>query len=154
MQRKTFSFMLTHLLCPNDLFLPQILLFPEINVFSHENWWSVPCWGKAKEQGPLFPAGTGPWREAVTPAWILTATPFPHCTFSFHDRSITETSNSIQYVSRWTKPKDLPLFRIWLSPLYLPLYLELVGLIEQRGLQRLKFHSDPRKCQRQVYMSE
>ena len=75
--------------------------------FSHENWWSVPCWGEGKGSGSTlprcllcFPDGTGPWREDVTPAWILTFTPIPHCTFSFHDRSITETSNSIQYVSR------------------------------------------------------
>ena len=54
---------------------------------------------------------------------------FPHCTFSFHNASITETSNSIQDMPRWTKPKDLPLLRIHLSPLHLSVYLGLVRLL-------------------------
>ena len=44
---------------------------------------------------------------------------FPHCTFSFHNTTIMETSNSIQDLSRWTRLKDPPLLRIQLSPLSL-----------------------------------
>ena len=56
MQIKTFSFMLTHLLCPNDFFLPQILLFPEINVFFLMRIGGLyPAGGKGRDQGLLFP---------------------------------------------------------------------------------------------------
>ena len=84
-------------------------MLPEINVFLMRSGGLRlhPAGRKAMDNGPLFPkvpALAFRWDGAMeggTPQGGYSPSPqFLHGTFSFHDLSITDTSNSIQNTSR------------------------------------------------------
>lgn len=130
-----FLTMLAHPLCADGSFQPQLLLFPPNTYFFPMTGVASVCVLLGRREGKPsacfgFQKGQRGHGGRLTPAW--NSHPHPSCSFKSRNTSITETNESIQGLSRRTKPKDLPSPTIWLS-LTPPHVLSTLNLCGWRG---------------------